>query len=193
MSGQARPGRGAADPAGTVRPGRQGAALGHPLRVALLDLLSRRATLTATEAARELGESSGACSFHLRQLERYGHVAEAPGPPGRVRPWRLVSAQAQPPGPGDEFRELARELENEGYRRWLAGRDTAPPGWRDEAFSAVVYLAPDELTEVAAAIRSVIASFAERADPGQDAPAGPVIPVGVVARMFPLLPASSDG
>ena len=67
MSGQARPGR-EAGPAGTVRPGRQGAALGHPLRVALLDLLSRHETLTATQAARELGESSGACSFHLRQL-----------------------------------------------------------------------------------------------------------------------------
>ena len=108
-----------------------------------------------------------------------------------MRPWRLVAARAQPPGPGDEFRELARELENEGYRRWLAGRRTAPAGWRDEAFSAVVYLTPDQLTEVAAAIRSVIATFAERADPGQDAPA--VMPVGVVARMFPLLPASSDG
>ena len=204
MSGHARPGR-EAGPDAAVRPGRQGAALGHPLRVALLELLSRRATLTSTQAARELGESSGACSFHLRQLERYGHVEEAPGPRGRVRPWRLVVAQPQSAGPGDEFRELARELENEGYRRWLAGRRTAPSGWRDEAFSAVVYLTPDELTEVAAAIRSVIVTFAERADPGRSAPAGPegsaghegsagtVMPVGVVARMFPLLPASSDG
>ena len=154
---------------GKVQPGRPDVALGHPLRGALLDLLSRRATLTSTEAARELGESSGACSFHLRQLERYGHVAES----------------------GDEFGELARELENEGYRRWLAGRETAPQGWRDEAFSAVLYLTPGELAEVAGAIRSVLAPFAGREDPGQDT--GAVLPVGVVARMFPLLPASSDG
>ncbi|HEY5357950.1 MAG TPA: winged helix-turn-helix domain-containing protein [Streptosporangiaceae bacterium] len=236
--------------AGTVRPGRPAAALGHPLRVALLDLLARRPTLTATEAARELGESSGACSFHLRQLERYGRVEEAPGARGRVRPWRLA-AQPQVPGPGDEFGQLARELENEGYRRWLAGRDTAPPGWRDEAFSAVVYLTLGELTDMAAAVRSVVASFADRAHRARPAGAGEagkaggagtaaetdgagmadssdgagvvdssdgagvtnsyegargtngihgaagsvgaVMPVGVVARMFPLLPASSDG
>jgi hypothetical protein len=188
-----------------VHPGRQAAALGHPLRVALLDLLARRATLTATQAAGELGESSGACSFHLRQLERYGFVAEAPGQRGRARPWRLT---APPPAPApttaegdDEFGGLARELENEGYRRWQAGRETAPAGWHDEAFSAVVYLAPDELTEVAAALRSVISTFAERGDPGEPGQprrergraAGELMPVGVVARMFPLLPASSDG
>jgi DNA-binding transcriptional ArsR family regulator len=248
-------------------------ALGHPIRVALLDLLARRGTVTATEAARELGESSGACSFHLRQLERYGQVEEAEVRRGRVRPWRLAvtptaapqagspepqtdarapqadlpappaepaeppaepaeppAEQAEPqtspaapqtspaapqtspaapkasrvpqgfprgPGPetaaapGDEFRDLARELENEGYRRWLAGRETAPPGWRDEAFSAVVYLTPGELTEVAAAIRAVIDSVsARRATPR---PPEQAMPVGVVARMFPLLPASSDG
>jgi DNA-binding MarR family transcriptional regulator len=176
---------------GKVQPGRPDVALGHPLRVALLDLLSRRATLTSTEAARELGESSGACSFHLRQLERYGHVEEAPGARGRVRPWRLTAARARPAESGDEFGELARELENEGYRRWLAGRETAPQGWRDEAFSAVLYLTPGELAEVAGAIRSVLAPFAGREDPGQDT--GAVLPVGVVARMFPLLPASSDG
>jgi DNA-binding transcriptional ArsR family regulator len=175
--------------ASEVRPGRPGAALGHPIRVALLDLLARRGTVTATEAARELGESSGACSFHLRQLERYGHVEEAGARRGRVRPWRLAAAPAA--AAGDEFRELARELENEGYRRWLAGRDTAPPGWRDEAFSAVVYLTPDELTEVAAAVRAVIDSVAARR--GAPRLAGQAMPVGVVARMFPLLPASSDG
>jgi DNA-binding transcriptional ArsR family regulator len=199
-----------------VPDGRVAGALGHPLRVALLDLMSRRPTLTSNQAARELGESSGACSFHLRQLERYGQVEAAPGR-GRERPWRLAPQPsssgprpAGPPrtdaaGPGDEFGELARELENEGYRRWLAGRATAPPGWHDEAFSAVLYLTPAELAEVAAAIRSVIATF-ERESPHRDRPpacsagpaaardgADPVIPVGVVARLFPLLPATSDG
>jgi hypothetical protein len=220
--------------------------------VALVDLLARRGTLTSTEAASELGESSGACSFHLRQLERYGHIEEVPGAAGRTRPWRLAGpAGVRAPGapesgePGDEFGVLARELENEGYRRWLAGRDSAPPGWRDEAFSAVLSLTPDELTEVAGAIRSVIAARAAaggrpvswpgpagapgpaaepepgpgsvpgsgpapgpgsgpapRSGPGPgSAPApssGPAprsepgMPVGVVVRMFPLLPASAD-
>ena len=200
-----------------VHPGQPGLARGHPLRVALLGLLAHRATLTSTEAARELGESSGACSFHLRQLARYGQVEEVPGARGRARPWRLATAEpgagggelagGEPAGGGDEFGALARELENEGYRRWLSHRAAAPPGWRDEAFSAVMYLTPDELTEVAAAVRSVIASFTDRANPARSAthaahathpgaatgPGGSVMPVGVVARMFPLLPASSDG
>jgi Helix-turn-helix domain len=224
-----------------VHPGRPGIALGHPLRVALLGLLARRATLTSTEAARELGESSGACSFHLRQLARYGHVEEAPGAGGRARPWRLVTT-AKPAGQGlagselpggepaggqlagselaggDEFGALARELENEGYRRWLSDRAAAPPGWRDEAFSTVLQLTPEELTEVAAAIRGVIAAYAGRPGPdprpgagagggvgpgggagagggaggGGSAGAAGVLPVAVVARMFPLLPAGPD-
>jgi hypothetical protein len=195
-----------------VHPGRPGLALGHPLRVALLGLLAQRATLTSTEAARALGESSGACSFHLRQLARYGHVEEVPGARGRARPWRLATA-AGPAGEGpaaggsagggDDFGALARELENEGYRRWLAHREAAPPGWRDEAFSTVLHLTPEELTEVAAAIRGVIAAYAARAGPGagtrpgtgpgraRDGAAG-VLPVAVVARMFPLLPADAD-
>jgi Helix-turn-helix domain len=196
-----------------VHPGRPGLALGHPLRVALLGLLAHRATLTSTEAARELGESSGACSFHLRQLARYGHVEEVPGTRGRARPWRLAAAAepagaepavgqaagSEPAGGGDEFGALARELENEGYRRWLSHREAAPPGWRDEAFSTVLHLTPEELTEVAAAIRGVIAAYAAR--PGAGSATGPgrardgaadVLPVAVVARMFPLLPADAD-
>jgi Helix-turn-helix domain len=196
-----------------VHPGRPGLALGHPLRVALLGLLAHRATLTSTEAARELGESSGACSFHLRQLARYGHVEEVPGARGRARPWRLATAEPEgggepegsgepegggPAGGGDDFGALARELENEGYRRWLSHRAAAPPGWRDEAFSTVLHLTPEELTEVAAAIRGVIAAYAGRPgpDPGPGAGGGGgaagVLPVAVVARMFPLLPAGPD-
>jgi Helix-turn-helix domain len=196
-----------------VHPGRPGLALGHPLRVALLGLLAHRATLTSTEAARELGESSGACSFHLRQLARYGHVEEVPGARGRARPWRLATAAGRagdrPPGSGpaggepaggeqaggDEFGALARELENEGYRRWLSHRDAAPPGWRDEAFSTVLHLTPEELAEVAAAIRGVIAAYAGRPEAGPGRPGaggGGILPVAVVARMFPLLPADAD-
>ncbi|HEX5293069.1 MAG TPA: helix-turn-helix domain-containing protein [Streptosporangiaceae bacterium] len=176
-----------------VHPGRPGLALGHPLRVALLALLAQRATLTSTEAARELGESSGACSFHLRQLARYGHVEEVPGARGRARPWRLApvpGTAGEAAAGADDFGALARELENEGYRRWLDHRDAAPPGWRDEAFSTVLHLTPEELTEVAAAIRGVIAAWAGR-PAGSAAPAG-VLPVAVVARMFPLLPADAD-
>jgi hypothetical protein len=182
-------------PRGPAAPGRPSSGLGHPLRAALLDLLARRGTLTSTQAARELGESSGACSFHLRQLERYGQVEAVPGQHGRARPWRLVTARAPGQGgageAGDEFGELARELENEGYRRWLAGRDTAPPGWHDEAFSTVLHLTPAQVTELAGAIRAVITQYSQTQYSQREHGAGErasVLPVGVVARLFPLLP-----
>ncbi|PRX92296.1 ArsR/SmtB family transcription factor [Allonocardiopsis opalescens] len=158
-----------------------GADLGHPLRAALMELLRAQPTLTSTEAARRLGESSGACSFHLRQLARAGHIEDAGPARGRARPWRLRTGPPPEPDPG--FGRLARQLEDEGYQRWLALRPTAPHPWRrDEAFSEVVHLTPDELHQVADAVRALLAPLRER-----PAPPG-AAPVGVVARLFPLLP-----
>ena len=37
-----------------------------------------------------MGESPSNCSFHLRQLAKYGFVEEAEGGTGRQRPWQLV-------------------------------------------------------------------------------------------------------
>jgi hypothetical protein len=186
---------------GQARPGRPASALGHPLRAALLDLLAKHAMLTSTQAARELGESSGACSFHLRQLARFGVVEEVPGDWGRARPWRLAAGPARADGslpagdaaawPDDQqFGELARELEDEGYRRWLAGRDAAPPGWHDEAFSTVLHLTPERMADLAAEIRAVIAAYAAAPPRGGGTAAAPA---GLVVRLFPLLPPAADG
>ncbi|MDG4810063.1 helix-turn-helix domain-containing protein [Micromonospora sp. WMMD1120] len=163
-------------------------ALGHPLRVALLRLVEEQGSVTSNEAARRLGESSGACSFHLRQLARYGYLEQDGDGRGRARPWRLRGAPpaAQPDLP---FGSLARELEDEGYRRWLALREQAPRHWqRDEAFSAVLYLTPDELSTVAAAVHDVLAPFRDREAHPARRPTD-AEPVAFVTRMFPLLPA----
>ncbi|MFJ6616758.1 winged helix-turn-helix domain-containing protein [Kitasatospora sp. NPDC091335] len=157
----------------------------HAVRTALLELLAERGTLTSTEAASRLGYSSGLCSFHLRQLARYGLIEEAPAADGRARPWRLPTArQALPEG---EFGELARGLEDESHQRWLARRADAPAEWQqDEAFSAVVYLTPEELTAVGAAVRQVLARYRDRDTDPAARPAG-ARPVAAVARLFPLL------
>jgi hypothetical protein len=163
--------------------------LAHPVRAALLDLVRERGTLTSTEAARQLGHSSGLCSFHLRQLARYGYLEEADHGRGRVRPWRLAAGGAEPPG-HDGFGVLARDLEDEGYRRWLAGQPGMPPQWRhDEAFSMVLHLTAAELAEAAGEIRAVLDRYRRREGPGR---AG-TRPVAAVARLFPLLPAGPAG
>ncbi|MFB7909156.1 helix-turn-helix domain-containing protein [Kitasatospora sp. NPDC056076] len=169
----------------------------HAVRTALLALLAEHGTLTSTEAAAHLGQSSGLCSFHLRRLAHYGLIEEAPALDGRARPWRLPRARpeqdtaqdpAQGPEPGEEeFGELARGLEDESHRRWLARRSEAPAEWqRDEAFSAVVHLTPAELAAVGAEVRRILARYRDReADPAAR-PAG-ARPVAAVTRLFPLL------
>jgi DNA-binding transcriptional ArsR family regulator len=54
-------------------------ALAHPLRVEILDTLSTYGSFTASGLAERLGESSGATSYHLRQLEKHGFVREVKG------------------------------------------------------------------------------------------------------------------
>ncbi|MGH3064964.1 MAG: winged helix-turn-helix domain-containing protein, partial [Gaiellaceae bacterium] len=66
-------------------------ALAHPVRIRLLGLLRREGPLSASEAGRRIGESSGSASYHLRQLARFELVEEAGGGRGRERPWRATS------------------------------------------------------------------------------------------------------
>ena len=78
-------------------------------------------------------------------------------------------------------------LEDEGYRRWLEHRVAAPGRWRrDEAFSQVLYLTPDEIAGLAEVIRALIAQYRHReASPAARPPEA--APVAIVARLFPLL------
>jgi DNA-binding transcriptional ArsR family regulator len=66
-------------------------ALAHPLRVRLLGRLRMYGPATATQLARGLGESSGATSYHLRELAKHGLVAEVEErSKGRERWWRAM-------------------------------------------------------------------------------------------------------
>src|SRR4051794_27237968 len=66
-------------------------ALAHPTRLQLVGLLRQEGPLTATQAGERLGESPASCSFHLRQLAKWGLVEEAGGGRGRERPWRATA------------------------------------------------------------------------------------------------------
>src|SRR5262245_33640111 len=89
-------------------------ALAHPLRLELLDMLRFDGPSTATLLARRTGESSGATSYHLRQLARYGYVEEAPATGGgrerwwRYRERRLVTTGGEPEA--TSLRTLLSEL-----------------------------------------------------------------------------------
>jgi len=66
-------------------------ALSHPLRGKILGVLRLEGPSTATRLGYRLGESSGATSYHLRQLASYGFVEDVPGEGGgRQRWWRAL-------------------------------------------------------------------------------------------------------
>jgi predicted ArsR family transcriptional regulator len=79
-------------------------AVAHPVRIALLEVLTAEGPLTATQAGEIIGESPTTCSFHLRQLAKYGFIEEVTGVPGRKRPWRLVHT-------GMSFSDVSDDLE----------------------------------------------------------------------------------
>ncbi|WP_405007138.1 helix-turn-helix domain-containing protein [Kitasatospora purpeofusca] len=174
----------------------------HAVRAALLDLIAEWGSITSNQAAQMLRQSSGTCSFHLRQLARYGLVEEAPTGDGRSRPWRLRwEGSLMPPEPGtptagrtgsdptggDLTPELATELEDGSYRHWLANRSAAPAEWqRDQTSSDILHLTSDELADLGAAVRALLAPYRQRE------PRRGTHPVAAVTRLFPLL-ASTGG
>jgi DNA-binding transcriptional ArsR family regulator len=142
-------------------------ALAHPVRIALLDALLHGGAQTATEAGERIGESPTTCSFHLRQLAKYGFVEEAGGGTGRARPWRLSTVgMSIAPGAGDREAQIAsevtmrlfREQQLARYETWLATRASYPGEWRDAAFDSeyVFYLTPAELEQMSAEVHEVL-------------------------------------
>src|SRR5205823_2821054 len=68
-------------------------ALGHPLRLRVLEMLgqSEEASLTNRELAQRLGVDPGHLHFHVRMLLRAGLIDRADGGQGREKPYRAVA------------------------------------------------------------------------------------------------------
>src|SRR3954469_10373407 len=65
----------------------------HPLRLRLIGLLRSEGPMTATPAAARLDDNVPNCSFHLRQLAKYGLAERAPAADGRERPWQATATR----------------------------------------------------------------------------------------------------
>lgn len=156
-------------------------ALAHPVRMRLCQALYERGTATATELAEMIGESQANCSWHLRQLAKYGFVEEAGGGKGRNRPWRPV-ARPLSWGDSDESGEVAAasdalstqfvEQEFAGLRDWQAWRRTDPPEWQDAAnwVQNIDWLTLDELKELNKALAAIVGRHKDRRDPANRPP-----------------------
>lgn len=85
-------------------------ALSHPVRLALIEVLTLWGPLTATEAGERIDESATTCSYHLRQLAKYLFVEEAGRGPGRARPWRVTRTGFTVKEPESAHEEIAAEV-----------------------------------------------------------------------------------
>jgi hypothetical protein len=167
----------------------------HPLRLALVGLLRREGPLTATQAATLLGESVPSCSFHLRQLAKYGLAERVPGTDGRQRPWRATAmVTSWDDAAGDPATRAAADQLNAtvlgGYVRraqeFLAGRADEPPHWRAVTGfgDSVVYVTAAELADLMAKVDALIAEYDERITDPAKRPDG-ARAVGIIQMAMP--------
>jgi hypothetical protein len=153
-------------------------AMAHPVRMALLELLSAAGTLTATQASDVLGESPANCAFHLRTLAKYGFVEEAGGGRGRERPWRKVPMRISISSSQDDPQAVAAaEVVGRAWtERWMdrarraldRGRDW-PEGWADAVQSngSQLFLTPAELEQIGEEFLALLDRYVDRDDPAK--------------------------
>src|SRR5579875_1138641 len=148
-------------------------AMAHPTRLALVGLLRREGPLTATQAGELIGESSASCSFHLRQLAKYGLVEEAGGGKGRERPWRATTMfTSWPDVPDTPETAVASSLLNavlaeryfEALMRWLDAKPSEPTEWQHAAHfgDTLLYVTAEEMLELARETQAMMDRFLAR-------------------------------
>ena len=180
--------------------------LAHPLRVRIYDELSAYGPMTASGLAERLGESSGATSYHLRQLERAGLVREdETRGKGRERWWErrpgsiaIPDARNLPPGSADRL--AVKLVEDEWYRSreqnfrefTAEGEHVFGPEWLDVATSDTINLrlTPEQLhglvTDIDVVLKTYIDQYKRTPTPGSR-------PVQIHINAFPLVRGEPTG
>jgi Helix-turn-helix domain len=173
-------------------------ALTHPVRLALLEALDVEGPLTATQAGELIGQPPNTCSFHFRQLAKYGLIEEAGQGPGHARPWRLRTWEVRQPDLHDtsDTAVAARALKDLARERYFAratafeeSRASYPAAWREAAgfHETMIHLTPAELTAVEAELGAILDRYRVRnADPSLRPPGS--LPVEVLTCGYPLRP-----
>jgi DNA-binding transcriptional ArsR family regulator len=165
------------------------AAMSHPLRRRLMDMLRVHGPSTASMLAELTGQAVANISHHLRVLATSELIEEAPelARDRRERWWRLVSAGLRwsPEDFGDDpaaeavaSAALSLNLDHHvgQVRAWYAAGDAARAAWPDGPFSTDKWLrlTPAELAELSKQIIGLLDQWSSRDVPDDGAQRDPV-------------------
>ncbi|WBB89678.1 helix-turn-helix domain-containing protein [Verrucosispora sp. WMMC514] len=157
-------------------------AYAHPLRMRLIGLLRGEGPMTATQAAARLDDNVPNCSFHLRQLAKYGFAERVPGADARERPWRATTQYTSWDDDSDDpaMREATDQINSvmvalylQRAQDYLAIRAGEPAEWRAAAGfgDALLHVTAAELSEITGQVDALLARYDERiADPAKRPP-----------------------
>ncbi|MEV5982288.1 helix-turn-helix domain-containing protein [Streptomyces sp. NPDC052114] len=178
--------------------------LAHPLRMRLLSSLRLEGPATASQLAARLGESSGATSYHLRQLAEYGFVEDDPERgKGRERWWR--SAHQGTRTDEDLIRDRDPEVQgalstllyeyaaqrSQEVTTWIATRHEWSQEWDEAADTSdfTLTLTPALAAELSHRVGELIESYRALAP---DAGTPDAAQVRVHSHVFPTRPTNAD-
>jgi DNA-binding transcriptional ArsR family regulator len=169
--------------------------LAHPLRMQLLDALRFGGPATASQLAEKLGESSGATSYHLRQLATYGFVEDAPEQgKGRERWWQaaikglefddtlLDDPNPAVRGAADLFLHEVATTHARELSAWLGNRQRCSEAWNraTDMSSMTLRLTPEQTRELIREMHALVDRYRGTDDPGAET-------VRVHTHAFPLI------
>ncbi|MFI6852602.1 ArsR/SmtB family transcription factor [Streptomyces sp. NPDC050416] len=152
--------------------------LAHPLRMQLLDALRFGGPATASQLAAKLGESSGATSYHLRQLAEYGFIEDAPEHgKGRERWWKathhglrfddalLTDSDPAVRGAADMYLHEVATTQTRDLSTWLGNRESWPEEWSRvwDMSSWTLLLTPELTQELVEKMHALLDSYRDRA------------------------------
>lgn len=176
------------------------AAMAHPLRRRLLNVLKVDGPSTASALSARTGQAVGNVSHHLRALAAAGLIEEAPelARDRRERWWRRTPGAVRWSSAdfaGDEAAEAVERAAQSlnldtqlGFlRAWNAAPDEEKARWPRGPFSVDSWLRldDDELAEFSAQLLALIRRWADRETPEDGRPRGPVF---VFAHGIPARP-----
>lgn len=178
-----------AEPGPRILDARSLRGLAHPLRMQLLKSLRHDGPATASQLAQKLGESSGATSYHLRQLAAHDFIEDSPEHgKGRERWWRaaqqgtafdenlLADPDPSVRGAADVFLHELATMHFQELSTWLGTRGDWAPEWirSSDMSDFTLRLTAARTYELTEKIHDLIESYRDLEAPADDSDAAQV-------------------